>query len=141
MTGTDDYRWVRDACERSRINAAVFPFINDMVSAYCASDVAVSRAGASTLAELAAVGLPAILVPYPHATDQHQEMNARALVEAGAALLMLNGDLRGDLLAKTLISLSEDPDRLAKIRSGIKQFSKADAAERVVNVLFELVFK
>ncbi len=141
MTGTDDYRWVRDACERSGITAAVFPFIDEMVPAYCSADVAVSRAGASTLAELAAVGVPAVLVPYPYATDQHQEVNARVLVEAEAAMMLLNGDLRGDTLARKLTALSEDSAQLGSLRANIKRFSKPDAAERVVNVLFEHVFR
>ncbi|RJP24807.1 MAG: undecaprenyldiphospho-muramoylpentapeptide beta-N-acetylglucosaminyltransferase [Candidatus Abyssobacteria bacterium SURF_5] len=141
MTGTDDFRWVRDSCERAGINAAVFPFIDDMVRAYGAADVVVSRAGASTLAELAAVGVPAILVPYPHATDRHQELNARVLVEAGAALMMLNGDLRGDSLAEKLLALADEPSRLNAIHTAISQFAMPDAAERVVNLLFELVFQ
>ena len=141
MTGTDDYRWVRDSCERAGLTSAVFPFIDNIAPVYCAADVAVSRAGASTLAELAAVGVPTIFVPYPHATDRHQELNARALVEAGAALMMLNGDLRGEALAERLTALSDDPGQLDSIRAGIRRFSMPDAAERVVNVLFEFVFK
>ncbi|RJP74436.1 MAG: undecaprenyldiphospho-muramoylpentapeptide beta-N-acetylglucosaminyltransferase [Candidatus Abyssobacteria bacterium SURF_17] len=140
MTGKDDYRWVRASCERAGIMAAVFPFISEMVVAYCAADLAISRAGASTLAELSAVGVPAILVPYPHATDRHQELNARVLVDAGAAQLMMNGELHGETLAQRLKLLSDDQQALSLMRSRSKQFSRPDAAERVVNILFELVF-
>jgi UDP-N-acetylglucosamine--N-acetylmuramyl-(pentapeptide) pyrophosphoryl-undecaprenol N-acetylglucosamine transferase len=141
MTGTEDYRWVRDSCERAAFTAAVFPFIDDMAPVYCVADVAVSRAGASTLAEIAAVGVPAVFVPYPHATDRHQELNARALVEAGAALMMLNGDLSGESLGEALNALLDDPSRLRSLREGVRRFSMPDAAERVVNVLFEFVFR
>lgn len=141
MTGKDDYRWVRDACEKAGVTAAVFQFIDDMVTAYSAADLAVSRAGASTLAELAAMGLPAILVPYPHATDRHQELNARALVGVGAAEMMMNGELRGDILAEKIRSLSEDEQTLGLMRSRGRRFSRPDASERVVNILFELAFR
>jgi UDP-N-acetylglucosamine--N-acetylmuramyl-(pentapeptide) pyrophosphoryl-undecaprenol N-acetylglucosamine transferase len=141
MTGTDDFRWVRDSCERAGITAAVFPFIDDIVSAYFSADVAVSRAGASTLAELAAVAVPAILVPYPHATDRHQELNARVLADAGAAMMLLNGDLSGAVLAEKISAFADDPKQLEVMRACIRNFSMPDAAERVVNLLFEHVFK
>jgi UDP-N-acetylglucosamine--N-acetylmuramyl-(pentapeptide) pyrophosphoryl-undecaprenol N-acetylglucosamine transferase len=111
-----------------------------MVSAYVASDLVVSRAGASALAEISAVGLPAILVPYPHSADRHQELNARALIEAGAAEMITNGDLSGELLAGRIVSLASDEASLDLMRSRSRQFGKPDAAERIVNVLFELVF-
>lgn len=141
MTGKDDYRSVRDTCARADVSAAVFQFIDDMVGAYRAVDIAVTRAGASTLAELAAVETPAVLVPYPHATDRHQELNARALVEAGAAEMILNGELSGQRLAERITAWADDKNALDLVRSRIKEFSRPDAAERVVNIVFELVFK
>lgn len=141
MTGKEDYRWVRDACDRAGLSAVVFQFIDDMVIAYTAADLVVSRAGASTLAEIAAVGLPAILVPYPHATDRHQELNARAVVEAGAAEIIMNGELGGKGLADRINALSQNEQALSLMRSRSKQFGKPDAAERIVNILFELVFE
>ncbi len=140
MTGKEDYRRVRDACERAGMTAAVFQFINDMPTAYTAADIAVSRAGASTLAELCAVGLPAILVPYPHSVDRHQELNARTLVEAGGAEMIMNGDLRGDTLAERLVGLSADEALLGRMRAQSKKFGRPDAAEKLVNILFELAF-
>ncbi len=140
MTGKEDYRRVRDACERAGVTAAVFHFIEDMITAYTAADLVLSRAGASTLAELCAVGLPAILVPYPHSVDRHQELNARELVEAGAAEIIMNGDLRGEMLAEKIAALSADKSSLDRMRARSKEFGKPDAAERIVNILFELVF-
>ncbi len=141
MTGKEDYRRVRDACEQSGVSGAVFQFVDNMVRAYMAADLAVSRAGASTLAELAAVGLPAILIPYPFATDRHQELNARALVEAGAADMILNGELDGKTLAAKIRTLSQDAASLERMRAAGKQFSRPDAAETIVNILFEIAFR
>lgn len=141
MTGTDDYRWVRDSCERAGVVAAVFQFIDDMVTAYGAADLAVSRAGANTLAELAAMSLPAILVPYPFATDRHQTLNAEAAVEMGAAEMMLNGDLCGETLAAKITSLLENGETLNLMKTRARQCSRPDAAESVVNILFEIAFK
>jgi len=141
MTGNEDYRRVSDACERTGVTASVFQFIDDMVTAYTAADLVISRAGASTLAEICAVGLPAILVPYPFATDRHQELNARALVEVGAAEMMMNGELTGEALAERIASLSSDKETLEQMRSLSKDFGKPDATEKIVNILFELVFK
>jgi UDP-N-acetylglucosamine--N-acetylmuramyl-(pentapeptide) pyrophosphoryl-undecaprenol N-acetylglucosamine transferase len=140
MSGKDDYRRVRDACERAGITATVLPFVENMVAAYTAADLMVSRAGASTLAEMCAVGVPAILVPYPHAADRHQELNARALVSAGAAEMILNGDLQGSVLAERITALAEDSTALESMRDRSRECGKPDAAERVVNLLFEMVF-
>jgi len=141
MAGKDDYRRVRDACERAGVTAAVFQFIDDMVAAYTAADLVVSRAGASALAEISAVGLPAILVPYPHSIDRHQELNAGVFVEAGAAEMIMNGDLKGELLAQRIAALSAQGGDLDRMRASSRGLGKADAAEKIVNILFELVFK
>ncbi len=141
MTGKDDYRRVRDACERAGLAAAVFQFIKDMVPAYAAADVVVSRAGASALAEIVAVGVPAILVPYPHSVDRHQELNAHVLVEAGAAEMVMNDDLKGKLLAERIAAFSADRAALERMRAAAKRLGRPDAAEKIVNILFEMVFR
>jgi UDP-N-acetylglucosamine--N-acetylmuramyl-(pentapeptide) pyrophosphoryl-undecaprenol N-acetylglucosamine transferase len=141
MTGKDDYRRVRDACDRAGMTAAVFQFIDDMVAAYTAADLVLSRAGANTLAEISAVGLPAIFVPYPHSVDRHQELNARAFLNAGAAEMIINGDLTGDTLAERIIALSHDRAALDRMSAGSRRMGSPDAAEKVVNILFELAFR
>ena len=87
-------------------------FIDDMAEAYAWADLVVCRAGALTVSELAAVGLPAILVPYPHAVDDHQTGNARYLTEAGAARLLPQGDLTPETLSGQLNELLSDPGLL-----------------------------
>jgi len=141
MTGKEDYRLARDACERVGLTAAAFQFLDEIVTAYTAADLIVSRAGASALAEIAAVGLPAILVPYPYSADRHQELNARAVAEVGAAEIIMNGDLNGSSLAERINALLRNEESLELMRTRSKGFGKPDAAERIVNVLFEMVFK
>ena len=140
MTGKDDYRRMRDACDRVGITAAVFQFIDDMVAAYTAADLVISRAGASALAEIAAVARPAIFVPYPHHADRHQELNARSFVKAGAAEMIMNADLNGASLAKALAEISVDTEKLERMRAESARMGKPDAAEKIVNILFEMVF-
>lgn len=140
MTGKDDYRRVRDACDRVGLTAAVFQFIDDMVAAYTAADLVISRAGASTLSEISAVGRPAVFVPYPHHADRHQELNARSFVKAGAAEIIMNGDLSGGSLAEKIAEISSDPEKLKRMREESARMGKPDAAEKIVNILFEMVF-
>src|SRR5690606_1000269 len=82
-------------------NTRLVPYLNDMPAALAAADLVVGRAGAMSLAELAAKGLPAVLVPYPHAAENHQEQNARALAEAGAAVMIRDDALTAESLVQT----------------------------------------
>ena len=95
--------------------AEVLPYVEDMAAAYRWADLAVCRAGAMTVAELAASALPAVLIPFPHAVDDHQTANARYLVEAGGALLMPQRDLTAAALAARITGLLDAPGRLAAI--------------------------
>ena len=109
QTGTSEEAAVRQAYAAQPIvpqNLRVEAFIDDMAAAYQWADLVVCRAGASTVAELAAVGLPAIFVPLPHAIDDHQTANAQALVQAGAALLVAQTDRLADALSVSLSSLT-----------------------------------
>jgi len=114
-------------------------FITDMGAVYAAADLIVCRAGATTIAELAAQGLPAIFVPYPHAADDHQRANAEALVRGGAARMVLDHQATGERLAAEVRELLGDPDLLAEMRRRMRQFARPDAAERVLAVVDELV--
>src|SRR5690606_3362762 len=93
----------------------VLPFIDDMAAAYRWADFAVCRAGALTVAELAAAGLPAVLVPYPHAIDDHQFHNARWLEQGGAALILREAELDPRRLAEVLGDWGGDPGRRAAL--------------------------
>lgn len=120
-------------------SAEVLPFIDDMAARYAWADLVVCRAGASTVAELTAVGRPALLVPYPFAADDHQEANARALVQAGAAVRLKDADLTGDRLASEVAALLESPGRRASMAVAAMRLGDPAAADRVVDEILELV--
>jgi len=106
-------------------------FLHRMADAYAAADLAVSRAGGSSLAELTAVGLPSVLVPYPHAADDHQTANAAVVAEAGAALAVSQAKLTGGVLAKLISELARDPKRLDYMASRARALGRPDAADAV----------
>nr|MDQ3389614.1 UDP-N-acetylglucosamine--N-acetylmuramyl-(pentapeptide) pyrophosphoryl-undecaprenol N-acetylglucosamine transferase [Gemmatimonadota bacterium] len=115
------------------------PYIREMPRALAASDVAVSRAGAMALAELCAWGIPSILVPLPTAAANHQQHNAVALRDAGAALLVPQHELPGGTLWKELVGLASDPARRGEISARARERGKPDAADRIVEQLSRLV--
>ncbi len=115
----------------------VHEFIEQMQFAYAASDVAVCRAGASTLAELAVVGLPSVLVPYPFAAADHQTENARSMVDQGAAVMIKDGELSKQLLS-TVNELLADETRLAKMAAEARTLGKPDAAATIAQAALKL---
>lgn len=116
----------------------VSAFIKDMAEPYGWCDLVVCRAGATSLAELAAVGAPAVLVPFPHATDNHQEHNARALVDVGAADLLLESDMSPERLAADVGALLDDRERLAAMRKAMHGAARPDAAREIYDGLLAL---
>lgn len=138
MTGSHGEEQARAAAAGSPVNVKVFPFIDDMVGACAAADLVVSRSGASTTAELAVLGKPSVLVPFPHATDNHQEQNARAFEEAGAAVVVLDSELDGDRFAGTVRGLLGDTGRLEAMESSAAGLARPGAAEAIVDSLLEL---
>jgi UDP-N-acetylglucosamine--N-acetylmuramyl-(pentapeptide) pyrophosphoryl-undecaprenol N-acetylglucosamine transferase len=116
------------------VEARVEAFVDDMAEAYGWADLAICRAGAMTLSELAAVGLPAILVPFPYAIDDHQTHNARYLSEAGAALLMSQTELTPERLAEAIEALCRQPGRLTAMSEAALALAKPDAARTVADI-------
>jgi UDP-N-acetylglucosamine--N-acetylmuramyl-(pentapeptide) pyrophosphoryl-undecaprenol N-acetylglucosamine transferase len=139
QTGEADFEAVRERYQGLEIEADVRPFIDDMAGAYAAADVVVCRAGATTLAELTALGKPALLVPYPYAADDHQRKNAESLVAQGAAIMILDRELSATSLAAAIAGLRAEPDRLAAMARAARSLGRPDATERVVEVCFELL--
>jgi len=109
-------------------------FINDMAAAYQWADLILCRAGAMTVSEIAQVGLPAILVPYPHATDDHQTRNACYLVDADAAILMPQSEFNADSLSKTLDRLCLSPERLQNMAAAARSCAHPDAVKEVISI-------
>ena len=117
----------------------VEPFIDNMAEAYAWADLVLCRAGALTVAELSVMGRPAILVPLPHAIDDHQSANARALTGCGGAILLRQSDMTEAVLAEMLRQLLDDPQRLAAMASASLAAATPDAASRVSDCCEELM--
>jgi UDP-N-acetylglucosamine--N-acetylmuramyl-(pentapeptide) pyrophosphoryl-undecaprenol N-acetylglucosamine transferase len=135
QTGRDDLAWAKQTVEEQQLPAKVLPFLREIQLAYAAADLVVCRSGAMTLAEIAACGTPAILIPYPYAAHNHQEVNARNLVERGAAALILDRELNGERLAKEVAHLLADRQTLRRMSAHSRTFARLDAAERLVRSL------
>jgi UDP-N-acetylglucosamine--N-acetylmuramyl-(pentapeptide) pyrophosphoryl-undecaprenol N-acetylglucosamine transferase len=119
-----------------RLRVRVEPFIDRMDLALALADLAVARAGAS-VAELAACGVPAILVPYPYATENHQEANARELVAAGAATMRLERELSPAGLADAILGHVDDPAKRARMSDAARAWARPDAADRIAALVIE----
>jgi UDP-N-acetylglucosamine--N-acetylmuramyl-(pentapeptide) pyrophosphoryl-undecaprenol N-acetylglucosamine transferase len=138
QTGERDVEMVRDGYRRAGIEARVEPFLFAMDREMKAADLVVCRSGATTLAELTAAARPAILIPFPGATDDHQRKNAEALVKVGAARMINQRELTGDRLAAEILSLVPDPAARRRIAEAAAQLARPDAATVIVNRVLEL---
>lgn len=131
----------REACEAAYaaagVAAKVEPFLTDMAAAYAWADLVLARAGASTLAEITAAGLASILVPFPHAADDHQTRNADFLVERGAAVRIRESELDPDGLAAWLTTLAGDRSRLLAMARAARALARPDAAHQVALACLE----
>ncbi|MEX2503472.1 MAG: undecaprenyldiphospho-muramoylpentapeptide beta-N-acetylglucosaminyltransferase [Egicoccus sp.] len=131
--------WEPVKAQRPGIAVTVVDFIDDMAQAYAAADVVVCRAGATSIAELTVLGLPAVLVPYPHATGDHQTLNAEALEQTGAATMVADDDLDGATLVATAEPLLTDAQRYARMATASRAFGRPDAAANVARLVLELL--
>lgn len=138
QAGTRGLDEARAAYAQAGVQARVVPFIDDMADAYGWADLAICRAGALTLAELAAAGLGALLVPFPHAVDDHQTRNAEVLVVVGAAELMPDAALDAEALALQLSGLLHDRARLLAMASAARTLAKPDAAQVIAAACMEV---
>lgn len=137
QAGTRHVATLRANYAAAGVDADVRDYIADMAVAYAWCDVAMTRAGALTVAELAAAGVPSMLVPYPHAVDDHQTINAQFLVAAGAAILMPQAGLNPQQLAADLMNLSRG--QLVSMAQQARTLAKPDATAAVAQICMELV--
>ena len=135
----EDLAEVRDAYARTGISAEVAPFFPDLPARIAAAHLVVSRSGASTVAELAAIGRPAILVPLPHALDQDQHANAAVLELAGGAIRLRQDDFTPARLAAEIAALVAAPQRLAAMATAAKSAGAIDAAERLADLVLDTI--
>jgi UDP-N-acetylglucosamine--N-acetylmuramyl-(pentapeptide) pyrophosphoryl-undecaprenol N-acetylglucosamine transferase len=136
-TGPADVDQYRNLAENAPCTVQVYPYIEDMALVCAAADLMVSRAGASTTSELAILGKPAILVPYPHATDNHQEHNARAFEKAGAARVLLDEDCDSASLGALLKEILDEEGMLSAMGKAALSLSKPAAADDIVESILE----
>ncbi|HEY6995411.1 MAG TPA: undecaprenyldiphospho-muramoylpentapeptide beta-N-acetylglucosaminyltransferase [Xanthobacteraceae bacterium] len=131
----EDLARVKAGYARAQVTAEVAPFFADLPGRIAASHLVVARAGASTVAELAAIGRPAILVPLPHAVDQDQSANAGVLAQAGAALRLPQDDFTADRLAAEIGALASAPQKLVAMAAAARSQGAVDAAERLADLV------
>ncbi len=139
QTGERNIDQAREAYRQAGVqeNCEVLPFIDDMAEAYAWADFVICRAGALTISELTAVGVGALLVPYPHAVDDHQTHNAEFMLTAGAALLVQQRDLDADKLHSLLLGLVTDRNRLLLMAKAAYALAKKDATQQVADICLQ----
>ncbi|MEO5754942.1 MAG: undecaprenyldiphospho-muramoylpentapeptide beta-N-acetylglucosaminyltransferase [Chthoniobacterales bacterium] len=135
LSGARDERLLEDNYRRENIPAHVAAFCHQMEEVYSAADFVIARSGAASLAELAAFALPSLLVPYPHAADDHQTRNAELFVKADAAVMLKEVELSGELLAKKIRDLLNDSTTLRNMSARVEALAPKNAAALVVETM------
>ena len=138
QTGSADEQMIQARYRDAGVDAVVAAFFGDMAAVYRQADLLVSRAGATTLAEIATLGKPAILIPYPYAADNHQEMNAQHYVLGGGALMFVERDLTSELLADTVMKVLMNSKRKQAMAAAMRRLAYLRAAEDITDVCLEL---
>lgn len=138
QTGTADRDAIAERYAAAGLEVDVRAFIDDMASAYRNAKLVVARAGASTLAELTTLGVPSILVPFPHAADDHQTANARDLEAAGAAEVLLQADATAEQLADRIAALLDDAAQLEAMAAAAQSLGRPDAHREITDALLAL---
>lgn len=128
----------RDIYEREGFEAEVYRFIDDIADCYARAHLVICRAGATSIAELMVTARPAILVPYPHASNNHQEVNARSIEFRGGAKMLLDSEMTGQKLAAAIEEFIDYPEKLMELNVAMKRISKNDAAEAIVEESYKL---
>ncbi len=139
QTGQSGETEVQAGYEHKGFSADARAFIYDMADQYRKASLIICRSGATTLAEITALGIPSVLVPYPYAAHNHQEHNARALESTGAARVILDKDVNGEILAEIILDGIEHPEALREMGNKSFQMGRRDATERVRQLCMELM--
>jgi UDP-N-acetylglucosamine--N-acetylmuramyl-(pentapeptide) pyrophosphoryl-undecaprenol N-acetylglucosamine transferase len=137
LAGAADLRMMQTAYAAAGVTARVFPFLHRMGDAYAVADLVVARAGASTIAEATSLGLPMLLIPYPHAGG-HQRFNAEVVARAGAAVVLEQNGLSGERLARELRRLLDDPAARRGMAEASRRAGYPDAAQRLAEEIVRL---
>lgn len=146
-TGSFGWRWMPDLMKEKGVDLAgqskvvMQEYIYNMPTLMAAADVFISRAGSSTLNEIAAAGTPCIIVPSPNVTNNHQEKNARILEKRGAAVVIRESDCDGKTLYEAAKSLAEDKEKCEAMRKALRKVAVIDSAERICRIILDLARK
>lgn len=139
QTGVNDLQKVQDAYRQSAfVNARVVPYLDPIADEIATADLVVSRAGAMTIGELAAIGRAAILVPFAAATNNHQELNARVVEKAGGAVVLTEAQLSPERLAGAISEVLADPQRAERMGAAAKQLAVPDATKSIVDLIAKI---
>ncbi len=139
QTGINDVEMVESTYVKEGISCTVKPFFDDMEKQYEKADLIICRAGATTIAEITSMGHKSILIPFPHAADNHQEKNGQVLVNINAAEMITEEFLNGKILADKIISYSKNPEKLTKMGQNSRKYGKPEAASTIVDDCYELL--
>lgn len=140
QTGPKELERVQEAYRSSAfIDARVVPYLDPIVDEIAAADLVICRSGAMTVGELAAIGRAAILIPFAAATDNHQELNARAVEQAGGAVVITERELSPERLAASITAIVNDPQRAARMGTAARTLAMPDATKKIVDLLEKIV--
>ncbi len=139
QTGQADEQPVREAYRRSKMGGTVQAFFDNMAEQYGRADLIICRAGATTVAEVTALGKAVIFIPFPFAADNHQVLNAGSLSDEGAAEMLIEKDLSGKILSEKIKYYAAHPAELEDMSARAKQFGKPDAAKNIVDDCYRLL--
>jgi UDP-N-acetylglucosamine--N-acetylmuramyl-(pentapeptide) pyrophosphoryl-undecaprenol N-acetylglucosamine transferase len=139
QTGGADEQMVREAYRRHRFQSTVRAFFDNMAELYSRADLLICRAGATTVAEITALGKAAIFIPFPFAADDHQLLNARSLADEGAAEVILERQLDGKILSEKIRYYLDNPAALEDMGASARRFGQPDAAKNIVDDCYQLV--
>ncbi|MDD5434194.1 MAG: undecaprenyldiphospho-muramoylpentapeptide beta-N-acetylglucosaminyltransferase [Nitrospira sp.] len=138
QTGEKDFEWVKDSYKKAGIPAEVKPYVYNMEDAYNRADIVISRAGATSIAEISACGRPAILIPYPFAAHDHQKLNAEYLKSMGTAEVISESDITGKIIAEKITYFLYNRDRLKEMSEKSAGIYRKTAASDIVKLCLEL---
>lgn len=139
QTGSKDVDLVQEQYQKAGIDAQVAAFFQDMADLYGQADLVVSRAGATTLSELAVMGLPAVLIPYPTAADNHQQKNAEYYARGGGAEILVEKESNSKMLAQRLLVILQDHDKKKAMGKAMRLLGIPTAAEQIVETCLALI--
>jgi len=141
LTGEKDFFWVAEKYRQENFPAKVLPYLEEMGFAYACADLIVSRAGASTIAEILALKKPSLLIPYPYATGRHQELQARYLARKGYTYFILNDDFSPSVFTHYIEDFFLHPEKLKKLSTTLENLHLPQATKELVNLISTLFSK